>query len=137
MFRLIVIFIATLSLNACVIVAKSDNNNESVNTDNIYNAELAKELGADDYGMRSYVFVILKTGPNDASITDEEKRANLFAGHFSNMSRLAEEGKLLLAGPLGGEYQRRGIFVFDVPTIEQAQALVATDPTIEAGIFEV
>ena len=29
-----------------------------------YDAELAKSLGADERGMRSYVMVILKTGPN-------------------------------------------------------------------------
>jgi hypothetical protein len=29
-----------------------------------YDAELAKSLGANDMGMRNYVLVILKTGPN-------------------------------------------------------------------------
>ena len=30
----------------------------------VYEPELARSLGADDHGMRSYVLVILKTGPN-------------------------------------------------------------------------
>lgn len=102
-----------------------------------YNAQLAEELGADDYGMRSYVLAILKTGSNDANITDKEKRKQLFAGHFSNMQRLAKEDKLVLAGPLGGEMERRGIFILNTPDIETAKTWTATDPTVQAGVFEI
>ena len=103
----------------------------------VYNPELAAELGADDYGMRSYVFATLLTGPDDASITNTEIRNELFKGHFSNMARLAKEGKLVLAGPFieGGE--KRGLFIFNVATIEEAEELVKTDPSIAAGIFKV
>lgn len=100
-----------------------------------YDAALAQELGADEFGMRSYVFVTLKTGPNDAMITNEAQRADLFSGHFSNMGRLAEEGKLVLAGPFMGAAPKRGMYIFDVTTLEEAQALVETDPAIAAGIF--
>lgn len=102
-----------------------------------YDAALAEELGADEYGMRAYVLAILKTGPKDAEITDKDQRAELFAGHFSNMGRLAEEGKLVLAGPLGGEDGRRGLFVLNTPDIATAQAWVASDPTIAAEVFTV
>jgi uncharacterized protein YciI len=105
-------------------------------TNKIFDAKLAKKLGADDYGMKSYVFVILKTGK--ANITDKEKRDELFKGHFSNMGRLAKEGKLVLAGPLMDEKGiKRGLFILNVKTLEEAQKLIATDPTIRAGIFEV
>ncbi|NVJ65690.1 MAG: hypothetical protein HWE16_04320 [Gammaproteobacteria bacterium] len=103
--------------------------------DATFNEELAKELGADDYGMKSYVLVILKTGPEDANITDKEKRAELFKGHFANMGRLAEEGKLVLAGPLSGHKPRRGLFILNVKTLQEAEALVKTDPTVAAGVF--
>lgn len=103
----------------------------------VYDAALAERLGADDLGMRSYVLAILKTGPQDAAITDEDQRAALFAGHFSNMGRLAGEGKLVLAGPLGGEDGRRGLFILNTPDIVTAQEWVASDPTIAAGIFTV
>ncbi|ABI76392.1 YCII domain protein [Hyphomonas neptunium ATCC 15444] len=102
-----------------------------------YDAALAERLGADEYGMRSYVLAILKTGPQDAEITDKAERAALFAGHFSNMGRLAEEGKLVLAGPLGGEDGRRGLFILNTPDIETAKAWVASDPTVEAGVFTI
>ncbi len=102
-----------------------------------YNANLAKELGADPYGMRSYVFATLLTGPNDAAITDEEKRKALFAGHFANMARLSEDGKLVLAGPFIEAAPMRGLFILNVETIEEAKALVQTDPSIAAGVFKV
>ena len=102
-----------------------------------FNAELAKELGADPYGMRQYVFATLLTGPKDAEITDEARRQELFAGHFSNMGRLAEEGKLVLAGPFMEAPPKRGLFILNVETIEEAEALVQSDPSIAAGIFKV
>ena len=100
-----------------------------------YDAELAKRLGADKMGMRKYVLAILKTGP--AQITDKEERARRFQGHFGMINRLAEEGKLSVAGPFsdGGEY--RGLYIFNVETIEEAQKLTETDPSIKAGIFRV
>jgi uncharacterized protein YciI len=96
-----------------------------------YDAELAKSLGADDMGMRSYVLVILKTGPN--KMADGEGRKKMFAGHFANIQRLAAEKKLVLAGPLDGKEGRRGIFVFNTPAIEEAKKFVATDPVIVNG----
>jgi uncharacterized protein YciI len=65
-----------------------------------YDAELARSLGADDNGMKSYVFVLLKTGPNKVPAGTE--RDEMFKGHFANMKRLGAEGKLALAGPLDG-----------------------------------
>lgn len=98
-----------------------------------YDAELAKELGADELGMRSYVFCVLKTGP--AKIEDQAKRSEIFRGHFSNMGRLAEEGKLVLAGPFGDAEPWRGMYIFNVTTIEEAKDLVKSDPAVAAGIF--
>ena len=99
-----------------------------------YDSILAKKLGADDYGMKHYVFCILKTGP--ANITDKAKKDSLFAGHMKNIDRLANEGKLAVAGPFGkNNRQYRGIFIFNVATVEEAEKLVQTDPALKAGIF--
>lgn len=101
-----------------------------------YDSILAKKLGADDYGMKQYVFCILKTGP--ANITDKAKKDSLFAGHMKNIGRLADEGKLAIAGPFGkNDKQYRGIFIFNVATLEEAEKLVQTDPAVKAGIFVV
>lgn len=99
-----------------------------------YDSTLATKLGADDRGMKTYVLVILKSGP--AKIEDKELRDSLFRGHFSNMDKLAREGKLITAGPFeDNENQYRGLFLFDVRTIEEAEELVNGDPTVTGGIF--
>ena len=109
----------------------------SAQNDNpLYDADLAKELGADDYGMKNYVFVILKTG--DAEISDAEAKKEMFKGHFENISKLAEEGKLVVAGPYGeNDRDYRGLFILDVSSTEEAMRLLNNDPTIANGIFEV
>jgi uncharacterized protein YciI len=98
----------------------------------VHDAALAAKLGADENGMRAYVLVVLKTGPT--RVADGEARDAMFAGHFANMGRLAKAGKLVLAGPFtqdaGGW---RGLFVFAVRDIDEAKALVATDPVISNG----
>lgn len=102
-----------------------------------FDPELAKKLGADKMGMRNYILAILKTGPKDAEIKGEA-RSEMFKGHFSNMTRLANEGMLSVAGPFGkNDKTFRGLFILNVKTVEEAQKLVETDPTIKAGIFVV
>ena len=58
-----------------------------------YDAELAKKVGADDYGMKSYIFVILRTGSNTSKDKTEVDKA--FAGHMANMETMVEAGKLV------------------------------------------
>jgi uncharacterized protein YciI len=97
-----------------------------------FDAELAKKTGADEHGMRSYVLVILRTGPK--RMPDGAGRDAMFAGHFANMDRLAKEGKLALAGPFAEDPDGwRGLFVFAVKDIDEAKALTETDPVIANG----
>lgn len=96
---------------------------------------LADSLGADPYGMKYYVLVILKTGPRPTD--NKDTVAALFRGHMDNIGRLAKDGKLTVAGPLGkNTHNWRGIFIFNVPTVEEAQALLQTDPAIAGGLLE-
>lgn len=100
-----------------------------------YDPELATKLGADDYGMKSYVFVILKTGKNQS--TDKVLRDSCFAGHMDNITRLVKDKKLIVAGPMyENEKSYRGIFIFDVPTLEETKLLLETDPAIKAEFLE-
>ena len=96
-----------------------------------YEPERAKRLGASPNGMRNYVLAVLKTGPNKMPAGAE--RNAMFAGHFANIKRLSDEGKLVLAGPADGVDGWRGIFVFAVSEIEEAKQLTATDPVIATG----
>ncbi len=96
-----------------------------------YDAELARSAGADDRGMRSYIFVLLKTGPN--KMPAGAARDEMFKGHMANINRLASEGKLILAGPFDGVDGWRGMFIFAVASVDEAKACVATDPVIVNG----
>ena len=101
-----------------------------------YDSTLARDLGADERGMKTYVLVMLKTGPAD--IQDKELRDSLFAGHFSNMDRLAAEKILVAAGPFyENDRQYRGLFLYDVKTIDEAREFLKGDPTVTSGIFDV
>lgn len=100
-----------------------------------YDPELAKRLGADERGMRMYVLCILQTGPKDGEIKGDERK-EIFAGHFANIGRLADEGKLALAGPFGkNDKSYRGLYIFNVATVEEAEKLVVLDPAVKAGVF--
>jgi len=96
-----------------------------------YDSLLATKLGADDYGMHHYVMALLKSGPNRDQ--DSVTAAQLQRAHLDNIRRLAEEGKLVLAGPFLDDGDIRGIYLFDVRTLEEASSLVSTDPAIQAG----
>jgi len=107
---------------------------QTVNPD--YDSTLTKKFGADDYGMKSYVFVILKTGSN--TTTDKAFIDSCFSGHMANIIRLVNEGKLVVAGPLGkNDNTYRGIFILNVSTIEEARELVQTDPAICSKLLDV
>lgn len=111
--------------------SSKDANHESEAGQTVFDQELAAKLGADEYGMRQYVLAILKAGPNRDQ--DSLTAAKLQQAHMANIKRLAEEGKLTLAGPFldGGEL--RGIYIFDVESVEEAKKLTETDPAIQAG----
>lgn len=100
-----------------------------------YDSTLAKALGADDYGMKMYIMVILKTGSNTTA--DKKTTDSLFKGHLSNIKRLADDKKLVVAGPFGkNENNFRGIFILNVSSMEEAQELLQTDPAIHAKLLE-
>jgi len=107
----------------------SHDKTESVTMD--YDSLLAQQLNADEYGMRKYVMAFLKTGTNRNQ--DSATVAKLQREHLDNIIRLADGGKLILAGPFLDGGDLKGIFVFAVATVEEAQALTETDPAVKAG----
>jgi uncharacterized protein YciI len=96
-----------------------------------YDADMARATGADERGMKSFVLVILKTGPT--KVPAGPARDEMFKGHFANINRLADERKLVLAGPLDGVDGWRGLYVFAVADIEEAKKYVGTDPVVVQG----
>lgn len=134
-------------LTSCIVVQKNNQRNAETETATTQaptaaktlNKKLTDSLGADERGMKNYMLVILKTGPKDAEITDKEKRAEHFKGHFANMEAMEKAGTLKLAGPFAtkNSLQYRGTFLLDVKTEDEARSLLQGDPTIKSGIFDV
>lgn len=96
-----------------------------------FNKQLADSLKADEYGMKPYVMAFLKKGPNRNQ--DSATAAGLQKAHMDNINRMAKEGKLVVAGPFMDNGDIRGIYIFDVKSIEEAKILTETDPAVKAG----
>lgn len=100
-------------------------------TKNEYDSVLAKSLNADNYGMKKYYLVILKTGP--VSINDPAQRDSIFNGHMKNIQWLASQNKLVVAGPLGkNDMHYEGIFILNTDNRAEAEKMLETDPAIES-----
>ena len=96
-----------------------------------YNQELAQKLKADQYGMSRYVLAFLKKGPNRDQ--DSITAAQLQKAHLENIMKMAEEGTLVLAGPFMDDGDIRGIYIFNVATVDEAKRLTESDPAIQTG----
>lgn len=110
--------------------------NVKAQTDSIhFDKALADSLKADDYGMRMYYFVILKTGSNISENKEEINAA--FRGHLDNINKLVKEGKLIVAGPFGkNEKQYRGLFIFIAENKEEVEKFLSTDPAVSQSFLE-
>ncbi|MFA5534581.1 MAG: YciI family protein [Mariniphaga sp.] len=113
---------------------KAGNNSIGLNPN--YDKKLAIKFGADDYGMKSYYLVILKTGTNKS--TDDELVRKSFQGHLENIQKLVDEGRLVVAGPLGKNDQNyRGIFILNnIDSIEEVKELLYADPAIKNKLLD-
>lgn len=99
-----------------------------------YNESLAKLYEADDYGMKSYFFVLLKTGSN--TNTDKEFLEKCFSDHMTNINDLVEKRKLIIAGPFGkNNDDMRGIFIINAASVEEVNSLLINDTAIQEDIL--
>jgi uncharacterized protein YciI len=77
-------------------------------------------------------FGFLRAGPNRKDGDDKTPEVQeLQKAHLANINRLAETKKLIMAGPFADDGALRGIFVFRVASLQEAQDLSATDPMIK------
>jgi uncharacterized protein len=84
------------------------------------------------YEMDNYVVGMLARGPKwTAEVTPETKKIQ--EGHMANIQRMADTGKLIVAGPFSGNNENyRGMLIFKT-TLEDARQMVAQDPAVKAG----
>lgn len=100
-----------------------------------YDAELAQKAGADDYGMKKYVLVILKTGNIDS--TDKHFIDSCFSAHMANIQQMAKNGKLVVAGPMAeNDRHYEGIFILNAADMDEAHKLLQGDAAINEHLLE-
>lgn len=100
-----------------------------------YDVALAQKVGADDYGMKKYVIAFLLRGDRVDEYTPEQ-RQEIQGAHMQNINKMAELGKLVVAGPFFGNDDLRGLYIFDVESLDEAKALTETDPAIQKGVLK-
>jgi uncharacterized protein YciI len=93
---------------------------------------------AERFEMKKYFVAFLRRGPAwTAERTPESIRHG--EGHMAHIDKMARAGKLLIAGPFEVDRSEltalAGIYIFDVPTLEEARDLVGQDPAVQAGRF--
>jgi uncharacterized protein YciI len=82
--------------------------------------------------MNTVYLGFLKRGPNRKEGDGQNPEIQeLQKAHIANINRLAEMKKLVVAGPFGDDGDLRGIFVFRVNSMKEAEELTATDPMIK------
>jgi uncharacterized protein YciI len=97
----------------------------------INNTVVAQSKIEEDFQMKQYFMVFLKSGLNRTQ--DSATAVKIQQGHLNNITRLFNEKKMILAGPFLDEGTYRGIFIFDVQTLEEVTQLLQTDPAISSG----
>ncbi len=91
-----------------------------------------EEKESEEFKLKQYYFVMLVRGPN-ANAIDSLSLVKIQEGHMANINKMAESGKLQIAGPFGDDGNWRGIFIFDVATEEEVKELLKDDPAFQSG----
>jgi uncharacterized protein YciI len=97
-----------------------------------WSEDIFKKAATAPLKMETVYLGFLKRGPNRKEGDGKTPEVqDLQKAHIANINRLAETKKLVVAGPFGGNGDLRGIFVFRVGSLKEAQDLAATDPMIK------
>ena len=130
------ILVITAILLDIVIFGQSKLEKDTINSNPNYDKVIAEKLGGDDYGMKSYFLVILKTGTNKTE--DKNLISECFIGHMNNIDRLVKAGKLIVAGPFEkNDNNYRGLFILNnIKTMDEAKDILQTDPAIKNGLLD-
>lgn len=81
------------------------------------------------------VFGILMSGPNRSQSKAEAQE--LQKAHLAYMDSLHEDGKLIMAGPFMEDGAWRGVVVYRLATVEEANTLAAGDPMVKVGRLKI
>ena len=125
----IVVFIFFIG---CVITACSnDHQKTEVSTTPPEKYDFTKDSTVYSEEMKRYWLVLLQKGPNRNQ--DSISAGRIQAAHMANINRLAKEGKLVMAGPIGVDDDLRGIFLMNCADSAEVENFVKTDSAVITG----
>lgn len=93
--------------------------------------DLSKDTTVYTEDMKRFWLVLLQKGPNRNQ--DSISAEKIQAAHMANINRLAKEGKLIMAGPIGAEDNLRGIFIMNCKDSTEVENFVKTDSAVITG----
>ncbi len=116
---------------ASILVACNDPETAEVLTTQTEKYDINKDTTVSAGEMKRYWLVLLQKGPhrNQDSISAEK----IQAAHMANINRLAKEGKLVMAGPIGIEDDLRGIFLMNCADSTEVENFVKRDSAVITG----
>jgi uncharacterized protein YciI len=83
------------------------------------------------YEMKQYWLVLLYSG--GVRSQDTATAAKIQQAHINNIERLAAEGKIIMAGPMGDNGNLRGIFIMDGKDSAEIAGHIKVDSAIVTG----
>ena len=83
------------------------------------------------YEMKQYWLVLLFSGTQRTQ--DSITAAKIQQAHMNNIERLAAEGKIIMAGPMGDKGNLRGIFIMDGKDSTEIAGHIKVDSAIVTG----
>ena len=118
---------------ALLFIAACDHKKEPVSntTTSATNYDFAADTSVYSGEMKRYWLVLLKKGPNRTQ--DSVSTAKIQAGPMANINRLAKEGKIIMAGPMGYDGELRGIFIMNCKDSSEVEQFVNTDTAVVTG----
>ena len=123
-------FLSILSL-ALFAIACNENKTTPDATADPGKYDINKDSNVSANEMKRYWLVLLQKGPNRNQ--DSISAEKIQAAHMGNIQRLAKEGKLIMAGPIGIEDDLRGIFLLNCADSSEVERIVNTDSAVITG----
>ena len=112
-----------------LIACKDENKTQSQSVSANY--DLQSDTTVYSKEMKRFWLVELRKGPNRNQ--DSASRVKIQAAHIANIERLAKEGKIIMAGPIGIEDDLQGIFLMNCSDSTEVEKFVQTDTAVITG----
>lgn len=126
-FIFVFLFVASLSIASC----SNDQPATTSSTTQTGKYDPANDTSVSANEMKRYWLVLLQKGPNRNQ--DSASAEKIQAAHMANINRLAKEGKLVMAGPIGLDNDLRGIFLMNCADSSEVENFVRTDSAVITG----